>query len=75
MKVGEMFTLMRFSSISKCSNLIYTISGLIFEAILTRHCLHLRKLVDFQLVRREGEYKHIRLNDKSKAAKKKPEIV
>ena len=49
-----------FIFVSKCSNLIYTISELIFEAIF---------------VRSEGEFKHIRLNDNPKAAKKKPEIV
>ena len=46
--------------LSKCSKLIYTICELIFEAIL---------------VRNEGEYFRIRLNDKLKVAKKKPQIV
>ena len=45
--------------VSKCSNLIYTICELIFEAIPARS---------------EGEYKYIRLSDKSEAAKKKPQI-
>jgi len=45
--------------ISKCPNLIYTICGLIFQSIP---------------VRSEREYKHIRLNDKPEAAKKKPQI-
>ena len=45
--------------LSKCSNLIYPICELIFEAIPARS---------------EGEYKYIRLSDKSEAAKKKPQI-